>query len=77
VDKVVEVGMTEDRGKCTRLFARIVKKSVKSRLNQEKTVRFIARTVFQSIKIAAADFQKLLCERIQKPVRISLAGLFK
>jgi hypothetical protein len=57
MDKVAEVGMTEDRGKCIRLFARIVKKSVKSRLNQGKTVRFIARTVFQSVKIAAADSQ--------------------
>jgi hypothetical protein len=53
VDKVVVAGMTEARGKCTKLFARIVKKSVKYRLNQEKTVRFIARIVFQSIKIAA------------------------
>jgi hypothetical protein len=53
VDKVVEVGMTEDRGKCTKLFARIVKKSVKSLLNQGKTARFIVRIVFRSIKIAA------------------------
>ena len=57
VDKGAEAGMTEDRGKCIRLFARIVKKSVKSRLNQEKIVRFIARTVFQSIKTAVADSQ--------------------
>jgi hypothetical protein len=53
VDKVV--GTTEDRGKCIKPFARIVKKSVKFRLSREKTGRFIARNVFQSIKIPAAD----------------------
>jgi len=47
--------MIGPHGKCTKLFVRIVKKNVKFHLNQEKTVRFIARTVFQSAKIAAAD----------------------
>jgi len=58
VDKVVEAGMTEARERCTKLFARIVKKNVKFHLSQEKTVRFIVRTVFQSIK-KAADLQAL------------------
>ena len=53
MDKVVEVVMTGARERCTKLFARIVKKNVKFHLSQEKTVRFIARTVFQSIKRAA------------------------
>ena len=74
MDKVVEVVMTEDRGKCTKLFARIVKKSVKSHLNPEKTVRCIVRTVFQSIKIAAANFKTVL-QAIQKPVRLIPGGL--
>jgi hypothetical protein len=71
VDKVVEVVMTEDRGKCTKQFARIVKRNVKSRLNQGKTVRFIARIVFQSIKTAAADlrFCRFLKARQPKPWR--------
>ena len=68
VDKVVEVVMTEGRGKCTKLFARIVKKNVKSPLSQEKTVRFIVRIVFQSIKMAAANTNGLGLI-IQKPVR--------
>jgi hypothetical protein len=53
VDKVVEVVMTGARERCTKLFARIVKKNVKFHLSLERTVRFIARTVFQSIKKAA------------------------
>jgi hypothetical protein len=59
VDKVVEAGMIEARERCTKQFARIVKKSVKSLLNPEKIARFIARTVFQSIK-TAAKFQVAL-----------------
>jgi hypothetical protein len=49
-------GTTEALERCTKLFARIVKKSVKSHLSQEKTVRFIVRTVLQSIKKAADQF---------------------
>jgi len=56
VDKVVEVVMTGALAKCTRLFVRTVNKNVKFHLSREKTVRFIARTVFQSTKIAAVDF---------------------
>jgi hypothetical protein len=67
VFKVDKVGMTEDRGKCIRLFARIVKKSVKSRLSREKTGRFIARNVFQSIKIAAADPRSRLANNSKAP----------
>jgi hypothetical protein len=73
VDKVVEAGMTEDRGKCTRLFARIVKKNVKSHLSQEKTVRFIAKTVFQSTKMAAVNIQTVLQE-VKSPSGKLLAG---
>jgi hypothetical protein len=53
VDKVVEVVMTGARERCTKLFARIAKRNVKFRLSLERTVRFIVRTVFQSIKKAA------------------------
>jgi hypothetical protein len=75
MDKVVEVGMTEDRERCTKLFARIVKKNVKSHLSLEKTVRFIARTVLQSIK-KAADLYCSRLARIKKPVRPIPAGFF-
>ena len=50
-----------DRGRCTRLFVRNVKKSAKSRLNQEKIVRYIARTAIQSVKtkdVKRKDFVK-------------------
>ena len=72
---MVVVGMTEDLAKCIRRFARIVKKNVKSLLNLEKIVRFIARTVFQSIKMAAVNFNSVL-QANQKPVRLTLAGFF-
>jgi hypothetical protein len=55
VDKAVKVGTTEVLAKCTRQFARIVKKSAKFHLNQEKIVRFIARTVFLSTRIAVVN----------------------
>ena len=75
VDKAVEVVMTEALAKCTKQFARIVKKNVKSHSSQERTVRFIVRTVFQSIKMAAVNFQYFL-QVNQKPVRLILAGFF-
>jgi hypothetical protein len=50
---VLKVVMTEVRARCTRLFVQIVKKNVKFHSSQEKTVQFIARTVFQSIRIIA------------------------
>jgi hypothetical protein len=59
------VVMTEDHGKCTKLFVRIAKKNVKSLLNPGKTVRFTARTVFQSIKMVVVN---------QKPGRLVPAG---
>ena len=71
---MVEVVTTEDRGKCIKLFARIAKKNAKSLLSQEKTVRCTARTVFQSIKIAAADFPAL--HEHEKPVSLNPGGLF-
>jgi hypothetical protein len=55
VDKVVEVGTIEAPERCIKLFAQIVKKSARSPLSREKTVRFTARTVFPNIKTAAAD----------------------
>ena len=39
--------------KCTRQFVRSAKKNVKSHLNPEKTVRYIARIVTQSVKTKA------------------------
>jgi len=38
------------RGKCTRQFAQIAKKSAKSRLNQETIVLYTARIVIQSVR---------------------------
>ena len=70
---MVVVVMTGALAKCIRQFARIVKKNVKSLLNQEKIVQFIARTVFQSIKMAAVNLQKVLQVNL-KPVRLVLAG---
>jgi hypothetical protein len=57
VDKVVVVVMTGAHAKCIRPFAVIVKKNVKSHLNPEKIVRFIAGIVFQSIKMAAVNIK--------------------
>ena len=45
-------GTTEVRERCTRQFAQIVKKSAKFLSSQEKTVRSIARNVFQSTRTA-------------------------
>ena len=50
-----KVVMTEVQKRCTRLSVQIAKRNVKFPSSPEKTVRFIAETVFQSIKIAAAN----------------------
>ena len=71
---MVEVVTTEDRGKCIRPFARIVRKNAKFHLNPEKIDRSIARIVFQSIKMADVNFTKV-SQAIQKPVRLIPAGL--
>jgi len=54
--------MTEAREKCTKLFARIVRKNVKFHSNQEKTVRSIARIVSQSTKMAAVNFKTAIAK---------------
>jgi hypothetical protein len=41
------------RGKCTKRFALNARKNAKSLLNREKTVRSIARIVFQSVRTKA------------------------
>ena len=72
---MVVVGMTEGRARCTKQFARIVKKNVKSHLSPEKTGLFIARTVFQSIK-TAADIPSGFAKSINSPSAQPLAGFF-
>ena len=52
---VFKVVMTEVRGRCTRLSVQIAKKSAKFPSSQEKTVRSIAATVFQSIRIEVVN----------------------
>ena len=47
------VGLEGDRGRCIKRFARIAKKSARFLLNRVVTGRFIAKTVFPSIKTAA------------------------
>ena len=42
--------MAQGRGKCTRLRAQNVRKSVKSLLNLEKAVRYTARIAIQSAR---------------------------
>jgi hypothetical protein len=49
---VVVVDMV-GHGRCTRQFARSAKKSAKSRLNPEMTVRYTARIVIQSARTKA------------------------
>ena len=49
--KVVDSGA--DRGRCTRQLARNARKNVKCHLSPEKIVRYIARIVSLSAKIAA------------------------
>jgi len=47
INKVVAVD-SAGHGRCTRLFVRSARKSAKSRLNQEKIVRYTVRIVIQS-----------------------------
>ena len=72
VGKVDVVGMTEVLERCIRLFALIARKNAKSLSNQEKTVRFIARIVSQSIKTAA---DRAVCQGSFK-ARQRIAGGF-
>ena len=51
--KAVVVDLAGDQGKCIRRFAKSARKSAKCLSSPAKTVRFIARNVFQSVKIAA------------------------
>jgi inner membrane protein involved in colicin E2 resistance len=48
--EVVAVDSAEGHGRCTRQFARNVRKNAKSLLSPVMTVRYTARTVFQSVK---------------------------
>ena len=70
---VEEVGMIAAHAKCTKLYAPIARKNVKSHLNPEKIVRFIAGIVFQSIKMAAVNFLSCFVG-LQKPASVLLAG---
>jgi len=47
------VDLVAGQGRCTRRFAQSARKSVKYLLSPEKTVRYIARTVFLNAKTAA------------------------
>jgi hypothetical protein len=46
----VAVDTAEGHGRCTRRFAQIVRKNVKSLLNPEMTVRYTARIAIQSTR---------------------------
>jgi pyruvate-formate lyase-activating enzyme len=50
----IKVEDSEDPGKCTKRPARNVKKNAKFLSSPGKTVRYIVKTVFQSVKIEAA-----------------------
>lgn len=51
--KVVAAGSVEPREKCTRRLAQSAKKSAKFLLNLEKTVLYIVRIVFLSVRMQA------------------------
>ena len=52
MNQVAAADMAAGRGKCTKQFAQNAKKNAKFLLNLEKTVRYIARIVFLSARIA-------------------------
>ena len=47
-------------GRCTRQFARSVRKSAKSRLNPETIVRYTARIVIQSARTKAVNCSRAI-----------------
>ena len=50
--------LAQGREKCTRQLVQNAKRNAKFLLSQEKTVRYIARTVFQSARTTAAKRNK-------------------
>ena len=55
VAAVAAVGLAGVRGRCTRQHAQNVKKNVKFLLNPAETVRYTARTAFQSAEIVTVN----------------------
>ena len=53
--KAAAVDLAGDQGKCIRQYAENARKSVKCLSSPEKTARFIVKSVFQSVKIAAVN----------------------
>jgi hypothetical protein len=53
--RISKVVVLAGREKCSRRPAQNVRKNAKFLLSPEKTVRYIARTAFRSVKIAAVN----------------------
>jgi len=60
---VSKVVMTEVLGRCTKRFVPIAKRNARFLSNQEKTVRFFARTVFQNTKTTVVNSNEGLEKR--------------
>jgi hypothetical protein len=58
--KVVVVVDLAGQGKCTKQFARNVRKSAKFLLNPEMIVRYIVRIVIQSARTKAVKYNKIV-----------------
>ena len=54
-NKVVVVDLIGNRGKCTRRFAKNVRKNVQSLSNPVEAVQYIAKIASQSVRIAAVS----------------------